>query len=559
KFDQVMHGVDSRGYHWTNLWLHLLVTLLAFLLIDRLQKDGITAFLAASLFAVHPVHTEAISWISGRTDLLCAAFYLLALNLFLAMDPRESKGCLTGILALIAGAMAMLTKEMGYTLPLVIIVVDRLDRLRDLWWRSYRSQHYASYFVLLAVVLGIRFLSVGQLIGGYGAEMHLQPSRIFTYFSSYLNFIIEPFAILSANNQSIHAIITISIILLSVVGLFSERTRLSIAFFWITILPVITICRAQYLYLPSLGLFWLLAILIRNAKFENRSLPGDIIRTIISATLILSCLIHSGKAQKNWVHSGWVAQGVRQSIQAFHPNPPDGTRVILLNPPQNNKLHMGVFQNGFSEAIRLWYSNDSLSGLRIRHPESFTEIKYQTDIVFECKGAEIREVTNKWREQSVQSFSMLPNSMELLFTHFNQTKTLPLSDLQPGSFVINSHLSNAADIPQGTPVAEFKLIFTDGHSETFTMLTGVHTSEWAIDRPDVTLQSRHNRASLSVAADCANRQNPPFLCYEYRSEWKFNAIESAQSLNIRYLLGKDTDSVTKPEFSIRDIVGQVRN
>jgi len=312
KIDKAMHDLDPKGYHWTNLWLHLLVTLCAFLLIYRLQNNSIIAFIAASLFAVHPVHTEAISLISGRSDLLCSFFYLISLNLFLAMDPRESKGCLTGILALIAGALAMLTNEMAYTLPIMIIVVDRLDRPRDVWWRSYRTQHYASYFVLLAGILIMRFLSIGQLWGTHGPGIYFQPARIFAHLSTYIDLLIQPFAIITANNLLIHKVVTLSAVILSVVGLFSDRTRLSVTFWWIAILPVLTVSRAQFLYLPSLGVFWILSILLVNTTEKDRSIPGEVSRSILVFILILSSLLQTNKSHLNQIDSDRIARGIQQ-------------------------------------------------------------------------------------------------------------------------------------------------------------------------------------------------------------------------------------------------------
>ena len=59
--DYAISGVTARQFHTTNLLLHTLATLLVFLLAGRLIRSNRAALLAAVLFAVHPVHTEAVS------------------------------------------------------------------------------------------------------------------------------------------------------------------------------------------------------------------------------------------------------------------------------------------------------------------------------------------------------------------------------------------------------------------------------------------------------------------------------------------------------------------
>lgn len=552
KMDAALHGRNPGGYHWTNLWLHLLASLLTFLLVLRIQNDGLTATLAGAFFAVMPAHTEAIAWISGRTDLLCAVFYLLSLNLFAAINPRQSRGCLLGVLSLSAGLLAMLSKEMGYTLPLMIVVVDRLAHSRDGFWHKDRSHHYAGYFVMLGLVIGLRYFAVGHLIGGYGSE-HLQIGRVFSYLSIYLNFIIEPFAILSGNNQPVHGILTAAAILLSITALFNRRTRLAMAFWWITLLPVMTICRAQYLYLPSFGIGLLLSILIRNKSGEQRSPAGDTARTVLACALVFSCLIHSGEKQKDWAHSGWVARAVETIVRTHYPVLPDGSRVVLLNPPQNNRLGMGVFQNGFAEAVRLWYGNATLEGIRVRHPEQWKGFNPETDIVFNCRGAEVRDVTSRWRTRGKNPDIFLSPEQSVRLNKSRREWTMNLNSGRQRGLIIISNLSHAVDVAQEQTVAVIEAVFADGRTETFDVLAGIHTAEWAYDRPDLAGKCRHSRAPIAITTITGHAPHDPILNHFYKAEWQFDEVGTPIRLNIRFLLSKDSDSGSSPEWTIREI------
>jgi tetratricopeptide (TPR) repeat protein len=121
--DRELFGPGAAGGpHVVNLLLHLLATACVWLLARRLlgeRPGGATgALLAATIFAVHPAHTESVSWIAGRSDLLATVLLLPALLLALAWRDHRSPG------ALLASALlflaAVLAKETGI-LALVLV------------------------------------------------------------------------------------------------------------------------------------------------------------------------------------------------------------------------------------------------------------------------------------------------------------------------------------------------------------------------------------------------------------------------------------------------------
>ena len=72
--DYWIWGLQPFGYHLTNVLLHASCSVWVGLILMRLEFDSGPAILAALLFAVHPIHTESVAWISGRTDLLAFFF-----------------------------------------------------------------------------------------------------------------------------------------------------------------------------------------------------------------------------------------------------------------------------------------------------------------------------------------------------------------------------------------------------------------------------------------------------------------------------------------------------
>ena len=114
-------GGGVFGFHLVNLALHIGNVLLVYGIGRRLlaanPKARNTVLLAALLFAVHPVQSEAVTLISGRSMSLMAFFYLGSLLAWL--DQRRG-------LSLIAFAAALAVKETAITLPLALLLVDRI-------------------------------------------------------------------------------------------------------------------------------------------------------------------------------------------------------------------------------------------------------------------------------------------------------------------------------------------------------------------------------------------------------------------------------------------------
>jgi tetratricopeptide (TPR) repeat protein len=112
-----LSGAEPLGYHLLNLILHAGVTWLLYILLQGLlgySPEGKTvAFVAALLYAVHPIHTEAVTWAVGRAELLAAGFLFAGWILHLRDRPIESLACF---------ALAMLSKESAVTFfPLVLL------------------------------------------------------------------------------------------------------------------------------------------------------------------------------------------------------------------------------------------------------------------------------------------------------------------------------------------------------------------------------------------------------------------------------------------------------
>jgi len=118
--DFAVWGANPFGFHLTNVLIHAANTVLVFFLTRRFTTGSIVPALTALIFAVHPIQTDAVAYISGRRDVLFTLFYLAAFYSYLIY--RNSKSRLSFALFLVLWAMGLMSKEMAVSLPLVIFV-----------------------------------------------------------------------------------------------------------------------------------------------------------------------------------------------------------------------------------------------------------------------------------------------------------------------------------------------------------------------------------------------------------------------------------------------------
>ncbi len=149
-------GAHPAGYHVTNLLLHLTATFLIWAILRKLAIAG--AFLAALLFAVHPVNVESVAWISQRKNTLAMVFFLLSILWYLrAEETQETRDEGRGLLkwywlSLAAFGLAMLSKGSVAMLPVVLLLIA--------WWQRRRMSasdviRTAPFFLVAIVLTGV--------------------------------------------------------------------------------------------------------------------------------------------------------------------------------------------------------------------------------------------------------------------------------------------------------------------------------------------------------------------------------------------------------------------
>ncbi len=161
-----VHGLSTYGYTAVNIALHASVSLLLFALVRAIGASPFVAGAAGIAFAVHPVHTEAVTGIAGRPELLAALFFLLALHLHRRAPGAGHTGLCYRAAALACFAAALLSKESAITLLLVLPVMDALAPAKgaDGGPKTPGSRVLADYLPLACVALA--YLAVRRAVLG---------------------------------------------------------------------------------------------------------------------------------------------------------------------------------------------------------------------------------------------------------------------------------------------------------------------------------------------------------------------------------------------------------
>lgn len=185
--DYRLWGLEAAGYHLTNVALHvgnsLLVLAVAWLLapVDsgNSRSRRRVSILAGVVFLLLPYHTEAVSWMSGRTDVLATFFTLSSLVAYLVGRPSRKPSWMT--LSLVLFTCALLSKESVVAYPLVILGYETAALVRSSPKRTglaLAARRSCPFFVLLGAYVLVRRIALGAWIGGYGADVHLAFSPV---------------------------------------------------------------------------------------------------------------------------------------------------------------------------------------------------------------------------------------------------------------------------------------------------------------------------------------------------------------------------------------------
>ncbi len=299
-----LFGVNVVGWHWTNILLHAGCVALVYLLLRALKVNRWQAGAMTLLFAVHPVHTETVAWISGSPDLIMTLPFLGAW--LVVWSARERPKAWKMPVAWGLMAIAIFAKESAVLLPVVLFVALWItDREQSKNWQSAAQKAavtVAPFFGIAAIYFVLRLIVLGQF--SQSLPWQWGPFEYLLTFPSILLFYLRqslfplwmgpsyPLRPVTANTIGVeNFFIPLVVVILAGVLIWWVVRRGTIqqigaALFLIPLLPTFhinaflpeQIVHDRYLYLPVLGMLMMviptLAGLLKVAPDWNQSQKG---------------------------------------------------------------------------------------------------------------------------------------------------------------------------------------------------------------------------------------------------------------------------------------------
>jgi Tfp pilus assembly protein PilF len=317
-------GLKAWGFHLINILFHCGASVLVFLILRKLltgykaikSSTYLSApFIAAALFASHPIHTEAVTWIAGLPDVAFTFFYLLSLYFYIRAEAVRS---LKYLFSVACFAVAAFFKEPALTLPVVLFAYDYLFRRERIRFSDYLTR-YVTYFLIVVGYLALRIHALGGFapVKGHAAlSVYQYAINVFPLFIRYMGklfvplnlnvaYVLQPIDSLLQLKAVLCLMGTVAFVVLF--PIFFKKNK--IVFFGLVLvavplLPVLyipnlgpSIFAERYLYLPSVGYALLVSTFLLWAKQKMPRSTGGI--TLLF--LVLWGLFSVGTIMRNTV------------------------------------------------------------------------------------------------------------------------------------------------------------------------------------------------------------------------------------------------------------------
>jgi protein O-mannosyl-transferase len=314
--DHVIYGDADWGYHLTNVLLHAATTWMVYFVIRRVlvkveAADARVAFVCAALWSMHPVHTDVVTYFSGRRDLLTTMFFVASFLAWPTHFESRFSAAFRAAGSMVLLVLALLSKEMAVTLPAVIVmwllwqsglrgdggtVESRIGPVLRRFWLPLSMT-----LALIGVAIWYRifYAPVTQPWVWHGDSPLTHTWSALASYARYLEWLVAPVRLygdysdfpLATSPFDIRTIVGLSFALIVWGGGLTLRNRapmVSFGLLWFggTLLPVSQIVThherlaEHYLYLPSIGLAIVVAAGLRHLRMGQ---GGGQIATVAEA------------------------------------------------------------------------------------------------------------------------------------------------------------------------------------------------------------------------------------------------------------------------------------
>jgi hypothetical protein len=355
--DYKLWGKRAYGYHFTNLMLHAINSILVFILSKNLllkysenRAADIYVLTVSVLFWIYMNHSEAVFWILGRSAMLGMVFFLPACIFYLK---RGSP--LYFICSILFCLLSWLSYESAFILPLLFLVISYTDVSKGISSWKKEIQKLLVVAVSFIVYLYTRFYFTGTLSTEYQSGT-LNSSGILTLVVNFLKLAVRSWLPPSQNSA---VLVGTFILLIAVIGLFTLRLKdakqkklvaVLVLIWLISLLPYITLSvdtkgleSERFIYMPS----FFVCLIIVTIIFQFNLFWRTGLITIFCCINILVLVAHANQYQ----FAGTVVKTTINAVNALY----NKQKLFAENIPQENFGAL-IFRSGFNEGID-WLKN----------------------------------------------------------------------------------------------------------------------------------------------------------------------------------------------------------
>jgi len=334
-----LFGSWSPGWHIISVLVHIIAVYLAYRVCEKVTNNTRLAAIASLLFAVHPLRSESVAWISGVTDPLLAVFVLSSFYFYVRW--REENRVRVLAASLILFLLGIFGKEPAIALPIFIFayelfVRNQADRLRD----RARSAVVCSswFFALSALYFAARYYALGFVVNNPDFKSYSLSQIVMTIplaIWKYIGLLFWPFELTLFHRTTIVKNVAEWRFIVPLLGLIalmillrplwkSVVARFGLLWLAINLLPVLNLgafgedflIQERYLYLPSIGFSLLIAMGLAGLPVDkllpraNRSRAQTVVATLLILLLAGKSLAQNATWRDDitvWTHGVEIA------------------------------------------------------------------------------------------------------------------------------------------------------------------------------------------------------------------------------------------------------------
>ncbi len=299
--DYSIWGLNPYGFHLTNVIIHIIACLLLFKILStlfwRYKYRNLFSLLSVLIFAVHPIHTEAVSWVSGRTDSLVTLFFFASFLFYIEFTKEmehsnkdnslhriDKKNYFYLLLSILFYSLGLLTKEMIVTMPVIILLYDFVYKKKDFSYFKKNLINYILFFGITIIYFALRYSLLSDIperenyLYFKGKDYSVIIGTMIKTVPVYFRLLFAPFPLLYHYNgvipdaksvidsDVIFSILFIAFLIFLSIYFYKKDSIISfcILFFFVSLLPVMNIVPTmnlmaeRFLYFTSFAVILLI-------------------------------------------------------------------------------------------------------------------------------------------------------------------------------------------------------------------------------------------------------------------------------------------------------------